>query len=109
MTYFVQKSIAHGIDILRIFDALNDLRNLETSVKAAKKEGGHVQLAMSYTLGEAYTKDYWLNLAKNMENMLITMISGYMQYVNRTTKSTVSRSRRFLCIHRNGLFRVTRQ
>ena len=69
VAYFVQKSIANGIDILRIFDALNDLRNLETSVKAAKKEGGHVQLAMSYTLGEAYTKDYWLNLAKNMENM----------------------------------------
>ena len=69
VAYFIQRSIANGINILRIFDALNDLRNLETSVKAAKKEGGSVQLAMSYTLGEAYTKDYWLNLAKNMENM----------------------------------------
>ena len=42
--YFVQKSIANGIDIIRIFDALNDLRNLETSVKAAIKEGGHARL-----------------------------------------------------------------
>ena len=67
--YFVQKSIANGIDIIRIFDALNDLRNLETSVKAAKKEGGEVQIAFSYTLGKGYTMDYWTKLAKDMESM----------------------------------------
>ena len=67
--YFVQKSIANGIDIIRIFDALNDTRNLQTAVKAAKKEGGEVQLAMSYTLGDAYTMDYWVSLAKEMEDM----------------------------------------
>ena len=44
--YFVQKSIANGIDILRIFDALNDMRNLETAVKACIKEGGHAQVAL---------------------------------------------------------------
>jgi len=49
--YFVQKSIANGIDIIRIFDCLNDLRNLETSVRATKKEGGHAQIALSYTIG----------------------------------------------------------
>ena len=47
--YFVQKSIANGIDIIRIFDALNDARNLETAIKATIKEGGHVQAAISYT------------------------------------------------------------
>ena len=47
--YFVQKSIANGIDIIRIFDCLNDLRNLETAVKAANKENGHAQIALSYT------------------------------------------------------------
>ena len=47
--YFVQKSIANGIDIIRIFDALNDPRNLETAIKAALKEGGHVQAAISAT------------------------------------------------------------
>ena len=57
--YFVQKSLANGIDIIRIFDCLNDLRNLETAVKAANKEGGHAQIALSYTLGDAYTLDYW--------------------------------------------------
>ncbi len=67
--YFVQKSIANGIDILRIFDAFNDLRNVETAVRAAKKEGGHVQLAMSYTTGSAYTMDYWSKLAEDMESM----------------------------------------
>ena len=67
--YFVQRSIANGIDIIRIFDALNDLRNLETSVKAAKKEGGEMQIAFSYTLGKGYTMDYWTKLAKDMESM----------------------------------------
>lgn len=67
--YFVQKSIANGIDIIRIFDCLNDLRNLETAVKATKKEGGHVQIALSYTLGDAYTLDYWTEAAKKIENM----------------------------------------
>ena len=67
--YFVQKSIANGIDIIRIFDCLNDIRNLETAVKATNKEGGHAQIAFSYTLGDAYTLDYWVDLAKKVENM----------------------------------------
>ena len=67
--YFVQKSIANGIDIIRIFDCLNDLRNLETAVKATKKEGGHAQIALVYTLGDAYTMDYWMNICKEIEAM----------------------------------------
>mgnify|MGYP000236715622 CR=1 FL=1 len=67
--YFVQKSIANGIDIIRIFDCFNDLRNLETAVKAAKKEKGHAQIALSYTLGDAYTLDYWKETAKRIEDM----------------------------------------
>ena len=61
--YFVQKSIANGIDIIRIFDCLNDLRNLQTAVKASNKEGGHAQVALSYTLGDAYTLEYWTSMA----------------------------------------------
>ncbi len=67
--YFVQKSIANGIDIIRIFDCLNDVRNLQTAVNAANKENGHAQIALSYTLGDAYTLDYWKNIAKEIENM----------------------------------------
>ena len=67
--YFVQKSIANGIDILRIFDALNDARNLETAIKATKKEGGHVQAAISYTTGPVYTLEYFTNYAKTLEGM----------------------------------------
>ena len=67
--YFVQKSIANGIDIIRIFDCLNDIRNLKTAVKAANKEKGHAQVALSYTLGDAYTLDYWKNIAKEIEDM----------------------------------------
>ena len=72
--YFVQKSIANGIDIIRIFDCFNDLRNLQSSVNAAnaikQREGrGHAQVALSYTLGDAYTLDYWMQMAKNIEEM----------------------------------------
>lgn len=67
--YFVQKSIANGIDIIRIFDCLNDIRNLETAVKAANKENGHAQIALSYTLGDAYTLGYWKDIAKKIEDL----------------------------------------
>ena len=67
--YFVQKSIANGIDIIRIFDCLNDMRNLQTAVKAANKENGHAQIALSYTLGDAYTLDYWKDMAKKIEDL----------------------------------------
>src|SRR5690554_5943427 len=67
--YFVQKSIANGIDIIRIFDALNDMRNLESTVKATNKENGHAQIAICYTLGDAYTIDYYVKLAKDIESL----------------------------------------
>ena len=67
--YFVEKSIANGIDIIRIFDCLNDIRNLETAVKATRKEGGHAQIALCYTLGDAYTLEYWENLARDVESL----------------------------------------
>lgn len=67
--YFVKKSIENGISIIRVFDCLNDLRNLKTCIAATKKEGGHLQVAFSYTLGDAYTLEYWANLAKNIESM----------------------------------------
>lgn len=68
LEYFVQKSVANGIDIIRIFDALNDIRNLETAIKAAKKEGAHTQVAISYTLGDVFTTDYYINYAKQIES-----------------------------------------
>lgn len=68
LEYFVQKSVANGIDIIRIFDALNDIRNLQTAINAAKKEGAHTQVAISYTLGDVFTTDYYVNYAKQIEN-----------------------------------------
>ena len=55
--YLVQRSIANGIDIIRIFDALNDIKNLKTAIKAANKEGGHAQVAISYTTGPVFTDE----------------------------------------------------
>lgn len=66
--YFVQKSLANGIDIIRIFDALNDVRNLDTAVKATIKEGGHVQAAFSYTTSPVHTVQTFVDFAKEMEN-----------------------------------------
>lgn len=66
---FVKKSIANGIDIIRIFDALNDVRNLKVAVETAKKEGGHAQTAISYTTSPVHNIPYYVQLAKDMESM----------------------------------------
>ena len=65
--YFVQRSVANGIDIIRIFDALNDIKNLNTAIKAAKKEKAHVQVAISYTTGPVFTNEYYVDYAKRIE------------------------------------------
>ena len=67
--YFVQKSIANVIDIIRIFDALNDPRNLKTAIDATKKEKGHVQVAFSYTTSPVHNNEYFAALAKQFEEM----------------------------------------
>ena len=72
--YFVQKSVSNGIDVIRIFDCLNDLRNLQTAVTAAVKEKADAQVALSYTLGDAYTMEYWIDIAKRIEEMGATSI-----------------------------------
>lgn len=66
---FIQKSIYNGIDIIRVFDALNDVRNLNKSIEVIKKEGAHCQCAISYTTSKVHTVDYYTKLAKTMENM----------------------------------------
>lgn len=66
---FVKKSIENGIDIIRIFDALNDVRNLKAACEATKKYGGHAQLAMSYTISPVHTVEYYKKLALEMEEV----------------------------------------
>lgn len=64
--YLVQRSCANGIDIIRIFDALNDIKNLKTAIKAANKEGAHAQVAISYTTGPVFTDEYYVEYAKRI-------------------------------------------
>ncbi|MBC7087271.1 MAG: oxaloacetate decarboxylase subunit alpha [Tissierellales bacterium] len=71
---FVRLSIKNGIDIIRIFDALNDLRNLETSIKATKKYGGHAQGAISYTISPVHNINYYVEVAKGMAEMGVDSI-----------------------------------
>ena len=72
--YFVQKSVANGIDVIRIFDALNDPRNLQTAIKAANKEGAHVQACISYTLSPVHNNEYFCQYAKTLEEMGVNSI-----------------------------------
>lgn len=67
--YFVQKTVANGMDIMRIFDALNDPRNLQTAIKAAKKEKAHVQGCISYTLSPVHDNQHFASYAKTLEDM----------------------------------------
>ncbi|HHT51213.1 MAG TPA: oxaloacetate decarboxylase subunit alpha [Eubacteriaceae bacterium] len=69
VTEFVKKSISNGIDVVRIFDALNDIRNLEVAMKVTKQEGGHAQPAISYTISPVHNTEYYLKLAKQMEDL----------------------------------------
>ena len=67
VTKFVEKSYENGVDIFRIFDALNDIRNMEKSIKVAKAQGAHVQGTISYTISPVHTLDDFVNLAKELE------------------------------------------
>jgi len=67
--YFVQKAVANGIDIIRIFDALNDPRNMERAMKACKKEGGHAQAAFSYTISPFHSLEQFVKDAKTFVEM----------------------------------------
>lgn len=66
---FVELSVKNGVDIIRIFDALNDLRNIETSLRAAKKAGAEAQVAICYTTSEVHTIEYFTDLAKKVQDM----------------------------------------
>ena len=67
VTKFVEKSYENGVDIFRVFDALNDIRNMEKAIKVAKDQGAHVQGTISYTISPVHTLDDFVDLAKNLE------------------------------------------
>ena len=66
---FVERAAASGVDVFRVFDAMNDMRNLETAIKAVHHSGKHAQGTMSYTISPVYTIDSWLDMAKKIEEM----------------------------------------
>lgn len=72
--FFVKKTIENGCDIIRCFDALNDLRNMETAVKATKKYGGIAEVAMSYTISDVHTEDYFVKMGADIAKMGADMI-----------------------------------
>jgi len=66
---FVERAVANGIDIFRVFDAMNDIRNLDTATKAIIKQGKHAQGTMSYTTSPVHTLDTWLDMAQRLQDM----------------------------------------
>jgi oxaloacetate decarboxylase alpha subunit len=66
---FVERAHANGVDVFRIFDAMNDVRNLQTAIKAAIKVGAHAQGTISYTVSPVHSMDLWLNMATQLEDM----------------------------------------
>jgi oxaloacetate decarboxylase alpha subunit len=66
---FIKKSVENGIDIIRVFDALNDTRNMETSIRVIKEAGAHCQCAISYTTSLVHTLDYYVELSKKLEDL----------------------------------------
>jgi oxaloacetate decarboxylase alpha subunit len=66
---FVERAAVNGMDVFRIFDAMNDMRNLETAIKATVKVGKHAQGAMSYTLSPVHDVAFWVDMAKRLEDM----------------------------------------
>ncbi len=115
--YFVQKSIANGIDIIRIFDALNDSRNLETAIKATIREKGHVQAAISYTTSPFHTNEGFAQYAKQLEEMgansicikdMSGLLKPYEAYqLVKTIKNSVSIPVNLHCHYTAGLGSMT--
>ncbi len=66
---FVERAATNGVDVFRVFDAMNDPRNLATALKAVKKNGGHAQATLSYTTSPVHTLEAWVSLAKQIEDM----------------------------------------
>ncbi|HBT47175.1 MAG TPA: acetyl-CoA carboxylase biotin carboxyl carrier protein [Peptococcaceae bacterium] len=74
VTAFIGRAVANGIDIIRIFDALNDLRNMEVPIRVAKKEGAHVQGTVVYTISPVHTTEHYLEVARELEGMGVDSI-----------------------------------
>lgn len=100
VTEFIKHSVHNGIDIIRIFDALNDLRNLETAIRVTKAEGAHAQAAISYTISPVHTIETFVKLASDMQSMgadsicikdMSGLLTPYTAYdLVKSLKSTLS-------------------
>lgn len=113
VTEFVKRAVANGIDIIRIFDALNDTRNMETAFKAAKSEGTHIQGAICYTISPVHTNEAFVKMALEMEQMgadsicikdMAGLISPYEAYnLTKDIKKVISMPLQLHCHYTSGM------
>jgi oxaloacetate decarboxylase alpha subunit len=114
---FCELSVKNGMDIFRIFDALNDLRNLETAIKAVKKAGGHAQGTVCYTISPVHTPDMFAKQAKELEQMgcdsicikdMAGLLHPYDAYeIVKSMKATVSIPIQMHCHCTSGMAEMT--
>ena len=102
VTRFVERAHTNGVDVFRIFDAMNDVRNLETAVKAVRQVGGHAQGTISYTTSPVHTIETWVDMAKRLEDMgcdslCIKDMAGLLKPMEGLSLLADSNLRRNLC------------
>ena len=114
---FVERAAVNGVDVFRVFDAMNDVRNLETALRAVRRAGKHAQGTMSYTISPVHTLDLWLDLARRIEDLgadsicikdmagLLTPYAGYE--LVRRLKETVSVPIHIQCHATTGMSTAT--
>ena len=85
MIEFIKRAVGNGIDIIRIFDALNDIRNLETAMSVTIKEGAHAQAALSYTISPIHNIEHYIDTAKSLNpwGPVPFVLKTWRDYLNR--------------------------
>jgi len=113
LTEFIKRSVYNGMDIFRIFDALNDIRNMEKAMEETKKAGGHVQATVVYTISPVHNLEFYVRMAKDLENLgadsivlkdMAGILSPYASYdIFKAWKETIKVPLQLHCHYTSGM------
>lgn len=113
LTEFIKRSVYNGMDIFRIFDALNDIRNMEKAMEETKKAGGHVQATVVYTISPVHNLEFYVRMAKDLENLgadsivlkdMAGILSPYASYdIIKAWKETIKVPLQLHCHYTSGM------
>ena len=113
LTEFIKRAVYNGMDIFRIFDALNDIRNMEKAIEETKKAGGHVQATVVYTISPVHNLEFYVRMAKDLENLgadsivlkdMAGILSPYASYdIIKAWKETIKVPLQLHCHYTSGM------